>query len=151
MKGITLLLSFFFLFGSVRGQKANYEQAERFGKMKFGMLAGSLEVRPNYIGESDVFWYTFKTGDGVRYYYVDPKRGVKRELFDRKLLAKKLEEVTGEVVREEALSLRSVRVKEGGRAVEFKYAKRCFEYDVKENVLVQVEEEVHNSIPVAEL
>lgn len=32
MKGITLLLSFFFLFGSVRGQKANYEQAERFGK-----------------------------------------------------------------------------------------------------------------------
>ena len=145
MKGITLLLSFFFLFGSVRGQKANYEQAERFGKMKFGMLAGSLEVRPNYIGESDVFWYTFKTGDGVRYYYVDPKRGVKRELFDRKLLAKKLEEVTGEVVREEALSLRSVRVKEGGRAVEFKYAKRCFEYDVKENVLVQVEEEVHNS------
>ena len=36
-------------------------------------------------------------------------------------------------------------MKEGGRAVEFKYAKRCFEYDVKENVLVQVEEEVHNS------
>lgn len=59
MKGITLLLSFFFLFGSVRGQKANYEQAERFGKMKFGMLAGSLEVRPNYIGESDVILVYF--------------------------------------------------------------------------------------------
>lgn len=145
MKRISSLLFFFFLAGIAWGQKANYEQAERFGKMKFGALAGSLGVSPRFIGEGDEFWYAYKTGDGVRYYYVNPRRGVKRELFDRKLLGEKLRKATGEVIREKDLPLRDIRVSEEGRVVTFRCARRNFEYDTRKDVLAPVEEQVQAS------
>lgn len=145
MKRVSSLLLFFFLAGIAWGQKANYEQAEHFGKMKFGALAGSLQVSPRFTGEGDEFWYTFKTGDGVRYYYVNPRRRVKRELFDRKLLGEKLRKATGEVIREEDLPLRDIRVSEEGGVVTFRCAQRNFEYDTRKDVLVPLGEQVQAS------
>ena len=52
-------------------QKANYKEAERFMRGNAEKLVGSTKVSPRFLKESDKFWYSYKTGDGTRYYFVD--------------------------------------------------------------------------------
>ena len=85
-----ILLCLFSLSGV--GQKANYKQAERF--LNLESLVGSTSVLPNVLKGTDKFWYKYETKDGIRYYFVDPKAGLNRELFDRKELAGEISRVT---------------------------------------------------------
>ena len=62
--------------GRAVGQTANYRQAERFARGGEAYLSlHSLSVEPNSVTEnSDKFWFRYTTGDGLRYYLVDPKK-----------------------------------------------------------------------------
>ena len=137
MRRIILLLIFFVCSGIAWGQKANFEQAERFYDTRWNTLSGSMEVTPCFIEGNDEFWYAYKMGDGVYcYYYVNPKRWVKRKLFDQELLRKSLEKSTGKIIQKGSLSLHNISVSKGGTLVAFNYDQRDFEYDVEKNVLV---------------
>ncbi len=124
----------------VQGQKANFEQVERFTNMKFGKLVGTLIVSPHFINGSDRFWYSFVTGDGIRYYYVDPERKVKRELFDREVLARKLSSLTGTDVDARKLALRDFVFERGDKVFSFKFGRLVFRYDVRGNRLEEVKQ-----------
>lgn len=137
MRRIIFLLIFFVFSGIAWGQKANFEQAERFHDTRWNTLSGSMEVTPRFIEGSDEFWYAYKMGDGVYcYYYVNPKRRVKRKLFDQELLRKSLEKSTGKIIQKGSLSLCNISVSKGGTLVAFNYDQRDFEYNVEKNVLV---------------
>lgn len=48
------------------GQQANYKRAEQFMRGRGNDLIGSTKVEPRFLKESDKFWFTYKTGDGLR-------------------------------------------------------------------------------------
>mgnify|MGYP003050639117 CR=1 FL=1 len=56
----------------VLGQKANYKQAEKFRKI--GSEVKSLSVAPKFLKDSDKFWFSYETSEGVQYYFVDPEQ-----------------------------------------------------------------------------
>lgn len=93
--------SAFFVFGLIvlfqpslfaQETKANFELAERFTTDKMSKMVGSTSVRPRWIEDTDQFWYEYKTGAGVNWYYVDPAKKQKRLLFDQEEMAMQLSE-----------------------------------------------------------
>lgn len=74
--------------------KANYELAERFSSKKVGTMVFSTTVVPHWFKNSDKFWYNYKTGEGTRYYIVDPSAGTKKEIWDMAELAAEISEIT---------------------------------------------------------
>lgn len=143
----SIVLLFLLLAIVVRGQKANFEQAECFTRMKFGALVGSLGVSPHFFGTGDEFWYSYKTGDGVQFYYANPKAGIKRELFNRELMTRKLSEMTGKSVNQ-SIALQNIVPEKGGWVFSFQYDNQVFRYDVKRERLEQVEKEKNRTSPV---
>ena len=75
-------------------QKANYEQAARFSTKSLRKMVYSTRIRPNWFAESNKFWYSWKTAEGVNYFIVDAATGHKSEIFDLPKLARQLTEVT---------------------------------------------------------
>lgn len=78
--------------GSVSAQQANFVQAEKFRQINAEI--GSLNVIPNFLKDSDKFWYSYKTGEGTKYYFVDPAKREKRYLFENEYLAEELTKLT---------------------------------------------------------
>lgn len=76
-------------------QKANYELAEKFRVVSQPPLAKlSTEVSPRFFRNSDKFWFSYRTGEGTKYYLVDPARRSKTLLFDNDELISKVSEIT---------------------------------------------------------
>ena len=73
-----LLLIFLGLTQPADSQKADFETAERFAPEKLREMVGDRTVNPNWLHDSDTFWYTYKTSDGTHYYIVDPDKRSKR-------------------------------------------------------------------------
>src|SRR5262249_5630544 len=49
-------------------------------------------VRPVFIGKTDVFWYSYRTSSGTRYWKVNPRQRTKEPLFDQVKLGTQLSE-----------------------------------------------------------
>ena len=49
---------------------ANYELAERFSPKKVAKMVFSTKVQPNYFKNSNKFWYSYTTSEGIQYYIV---------------------------------------------------------------------------------
>ena len=96
MNRIIILLGFIaFHVTSFAQQKANYELAERMREITQAPISkNTLLIRPTFIKGSDCFYYSFQTGEGKKYYWVDPKRKEKRLLFDNAELVSKVSEMT---------------------------------------------------------
>lgn len=132
-----LIPCFFVLTGVA--QKANYKEAERFMRGKAEKLVGSTKVRPSFLKKSDKFWYNYKTGDGTRYYFVDPKAKVHRELFDREFMAAEISKHTHGPVNYKELPLRSLTFKEDEKTLKFNVDTFRFEYNIYTNRLVKID------------
>lgn len=95
-KKLTLIAAAFFAMltpsfaESDSGIVPNYDLAERFSPKKVSRMVFSTTVEPKWFKNSDRFWYSYKTSEGVRYYIVDPVRRTKTELFDLDELASEL-------------------------------------------------------------
>ena len=89
-----LLLVFFLCTSSAQGQGrgANWQQAQRYRSASLRHFSYSSSLRAHWIGQSESFWYRFKTSAGTRYWIVDPEARTKRELFDQDHLAALLSE-----------------------------------------------------------
>src|SRR5579871_6468793 len=73
---------------------ANYKQAFHFNSEFLRQFVYSTSVTPQWIGKTDVFWYSYRTSSGTDYWRVDPKSATKTPLFDRVKLAMQLSELT---------------------------------------------------------
>ena len=100
-------------------QTANFRQAERFLSSRTDGLVKTTAVIPNSIQGSSSFWYKYETGDGTRYYFVNPKRGIKKELFDRETIAGEIMKLTHEAVDYKDLNLKGLRFSEDESEVRF--------------------------------
>lgn len=116
-------------------QKADYRQAEKFRKA--GGEIGSLSVKPNFLKKSDKFWYSYKTGEGTQYYFVDPAKGVKQYLFENDYLAQELTKITSKPYNIKALPVKDIEFKEDGATIKFEVEKLKYEYNINTRVLTQ--------------
>ena len=88
-------------------QEANFEQAEKFRKA--GLEVGSLSVSPHFLKDSDCFWFSYKTGEGTQWYFVDPAKKDKRLLFDNAYMVQELTKITHKPYQEKALPLQNMK------------------------------------------
>ena len=72
----------------------NYRLAGRFAPYKIQELIHSTSVQPNWIENSERFWYSWETNDGRSYHLVDPQAGTKTEIFDNDRIAAELTRIT---------------------------------------------------------
>ncbi|MBN2665783.1 MAG: DPP IV N-terminal domain-containing protein [Bacteroidales bacterium] len=75
-------------------QKADFKAAEKFRSDNITSRIGDLSVNPNWIEESDLFWYSYKTSSGKKFYYVDAQARSKQLLFDSRYMASELKKLT---------------------------------------------------------
>ena len=121
------------------GQQANYKRAEQFMRGRGNDLIGSTKVEPRFLKESDKFWFTYKTGDGLRYYFVDPKARKKQELFDRDFMARELSKITHKPMNSKNLTLQNIRFKEDEKTMTFQMDTFAFSYDIFARRLVKLD------------
>ncbi len=67
-----------------------YALAERFTADKLANMLFSTTVDPHWFKSGDKFWYSYKTGEGTRWYVVDPGARSKRPLWDHDKMASEL-------------------------------------------------------------
>jgi Dipeptidyl aminopeptidases/acylaminoacyl-peptidases len=86
-----ILLPFSFF---LTAQKADFKSAEKFRADNLTPKYGDLAVNANWIEESDIFWYSFKTSAGKNYYYVNAATKSKQPMFESKYMAAELHKLT---------------------------------------------------------
>jgi len=75
-------------------QKADFKAAEKFRSDNLTPKYGDLSVNPNWIEESDIFWYSFKTSAGKNFYYVNAATKSKQPMFESKYMAAEIRKLT---------------------------------------------------------
>jgi dipeptidyl-peptidase-4 len=87
MKRAFILTFILLLTTVVYSQKADFKAAEKFRSSNLVLKTGDIRVRPNWIHESNKFWYSYKKSDGKNYYYVDADAKSKKLMFDSRYMA----------------------------------------------------------------
>ena len=113
-------------------QKANYKLAERYKKHEIvGVSGNSMAIYPEFINDSDRFWYSFSDSNGKRYYYVDPAKKLKRLLFDNDELVAQISKETRKAYNSKDLSLQSIEFEKKERSFTFEFDGAKYRYTVK--------------------
>jgi dipeptidyl-peptidase-4 len=88
---------------------ANFQLAARFAPYKARELVHSTSVAPQWIGETDRFWYQWENSDGTFYYVVDPARSTKGQIFDNDRIAAELTRITKDPFDGQHLPIRNIQ------------------------------------------
>ena len=113
----------------------NYRQAAQYSSRYLRQFLYSTSVTPRWIGDTDEFWYSFKTSTGTSYYRVDPVRAKKEPLFDRVKLGAQLGAMIKKPVNPKQLPISSVRLNKEATHLEFVSDRKSYKYDLKTEVL----------------
>ncbi|MEC7584562.1 MAG: DPP IV N-terminal domain-containing protein [Planctomycetota bacterium] len=109
--------------------KANYKQATKFSSSFLSKFVYDSSVTPGWIGETDCFWYRFRTSDGRHYWLVDADALTKVPLFDHDLMAARLSELLETPIDAEAIDLSGIEFDESGNEMKFVAKGWNFTYD----------------------
>ncbi len=102
-----------------RVQKANYDLASRWTAQKVGKMVFDTAVTPHWLETGDKFWYSYETGQGRRFYLVDPLKKSKAPLFDNAKMAAQLTNVTRIPYDAQHLPITTVRMVKKDSAFQF--------------------------------
>ena len=121
-------------------QKANYKLAERYKKHEIvGVSGNSMAIYPEFINDSDRFWYSFSDSNGKRYYYVDPAKKLKRLLFDNDKLVAQISKETRKAYNSKDLSLQSIEFDKKERSFTFEFDGAKYRYTVKTGTVEKID------------
>ena len=109
--------------------RANYKLATKFSSSFLSKFVYDSAVTPGWIGETDTFWYRFRTNEGRRYWLVDADAQTKVPLFDHDLMAARLSESLETPIDAEAIDLSGVEFDEAGKEMKFVAKGWNFTYD----------------------
>jgi dipeptidyl-peptidase 4 len=90
-------------------QKADFKAAEKFRADNLTPKYGDLAVNANWIEESDIFWYPFKTSSGKNYFYVNASTKSKQLMFESKYMASELRKLTHHPYNDLDLPLKDIK------------------------------------------
>src|SRR5580704_10203211 len=109
---------------------ANYPLAQKFNKEFIAQHVQEASVSPQWIGKTDLFWYSARTNTGTRYWKVDPTKKERMPLFDHVALAASLSELAKKPLDGDTLSLTRLVVAEDGKKLTFVYGQHQYEWDL---------------------
>lgn len=148
MKKIILLLFITTAFAwSLQAQltpvtKADYRAAARFTSAKVRNMVHSTSVNPHWMKESNRFWYTYETSEGISYYIVDPLRKRKELLFNNAKMAADMSRLTGDPFDAKHLSITNLKFIKGETALQFEVkSKLAWEEEKEEEEIGDDQEE----------
>ncbi len=95
------------------------ELAERFSQSKLRNMLFSTRVDPVWFKSGNKFWYSYKTGDGTKWYVVDPSARTKKLLFDNDKLASELTQIVKDPFIGSQLPIKNLEVLEDGKTFTF--------------------------------
>lgn len=139
MKKYVLVLVLVFTCSLSYGQyKADFRAAEKYNSENLGKMLGSSSVQPTWLKKSDLFWYSYKTGDGSLWWLVDPAKKAKSPLFDVYYLAAKINQMILKPVNHLDLPIKNLKFKDNNKSFNFEIDSFKFEYKLanKEVILV---------------
>ncbi len=143
MKIIYIVVFLLFVIGGGKGyaqQKANFKLADRFTNTNFRVAdKNSMSIYPQYINDSDCFWYSFTTSEGKRYYYVNPAKREKRLLFNTEKVFGFLNNETHEVCDANNFDLQDVKFDDKGTSFTFAFEKFRYRYDMKTEEMTKLD------------
>lgn len=120
-----------------QAQKADFRSAEKFRADNLAPKYGDLSVSANWIEESDIFWYSYKTPAGKNYYYVNAATRSKVPLFDSRYMAAEIRKLSHRPYNELDLPLRNIEFeKKSTTRFTFMVDSLKFQYDVTSQKLV---------------
>lgn len=135
MKRILLLLMSVLAVTGVSAQertpitKSNYTAAERFSPAKVRQMVSSTSVVPNWLEESNSFWYSYATAEGTKWYFVDPDKKIKRPLFDNDKMAADLTRILRDPYDAQHLPAMNIRFNLDEKAFRFTVESKVEEED----------------------
>jgi len=113
-----------------RVNRPDYQQAAQYSTPYLRQFLYDTAVTPRWIGESDQFWYAYRTSKGTSYVRVDCRNGTKAPLFDHVKLASQLMELLQKPLDPAALSLSRLSVSTEGTKLKFVADGYDYEYDL---------------------
>ncbi len=97
----------------------DYSRAKGFYANKLAELVYRGSVAPNWIPDSEQFWYRAKTREGKQFVFVDPQRKERRPAFDHAKLASSLSKAAGAEYSADALPFDAFRYANDGHRISF--------------------------------
>ncbi|GAB5551168.1 MAG: DPP IV N-terminal domain-containing protein [Saprospiraceae bacterium] len=99
--------------------KADYRAAARYSPTQIRKMVHSTSVSPHWLKESNRFWYTYETSEGLAYYIVDLDRKQKKALFDNAKMAADMSRLTGDPFDAQHLYISKLRFIENETVLQF--------------------------------
>lgn len=129
---ILKLLALLFMFSTLAySQKADFRAAEKFTSENLGKMVGSTSVRPVYLKDSDIFWYSYKTGNGEYYWMVDPAKKIREPLFDNYYLVSEVNQKINKILNPLEPGIKKLEFKKDNKSFNFEVDSFKFEYILK--------------------
>lgn len=135
MKKILFLFVFALLLCGLQAQervpvtKSNYAAAERFTSAKVRNMVFSTDVRPNWMENSNRFWYSYRDSDGTKWYIVDPEKKSRSLMFDNDTMAADLTRILKDPYDGQHLPIRDIRFTADEKAFRFTVESKVEEED----------------------
>lgn len=143
MKRITSALFMAFAVISLSAQKADFQAAEKFSAANLSTKTGDLTVKPEWIENTDLFWYSYKTSSGKNFFVVDAAKKSKQLLFDSRYMASQLHLLTHKPYNELDLPIIELKfLKKSTLRFTFKIDSIQYLYDRGTNLLV-IKDTIH--------
>lgn len=138
-KLIFLIMAGFMFAGSGFGQKADFRAAEKFSSDNIKKMLGSTSVRAKWLKDSDKFWYSYKTGDGNFYWFVNPAKKTKELLFDNNYLCSEVNQQINKILNSLDPGIKNLKFKDENDAFNFEVDSFKFEYNMKTKAITIVD------------
>ncbi|MFC1554760.1 DPP IV N-terminal domain-containing protein [candidate division KSB1 bacterium] len=142
---LTALMVSFFLGSASFAQeaekpKANYKLAEKFlSNNVTNNLLFDTSVRPNWIENTEKFWYRFKNKEGTEFYVVDPEDKTKEPVFDNAKLAAGLSLHLKKPFDPKHNPVSTIKFVKENKVVEFQIDSLKFEYDLASHAVTFID------------
>ncbi len=93
--------------------------AERFTASKLGNMLFSTTIDPHWFKSGEKFWYSYKTGEGTKWYIVDPATRKQELMFDHDKMAAQLTEIMHDPFIAAQLPISNLEIDEDGHTFTF--------------------------------
>ncbi|MFC1555355.1 DPP IV N-terminal domain-containing protein, partial [candidate division KSB1 bacterium] len=146
IKCIVLALCLVFVFSTVfaQGKQEDYDRANQLREKVSGLVYNS-EVRPNWIGDSNEFWYANTIKEGTEFIKVDPDNKSKEHAFDHNKLAESLSKATGDQYSAFKLPFNRFEFAEDERSIKFNLEENVWTCDLNSYECKDTGEEVQRA------
>lgn len=121
-------------------QNPDFRKCYRFSEENLSKYCPALGIYPSKVEGTNLFWYTYMTHEGLKYYLVDPEKKEKREMFSVERLVTQLTGLLGKTFNVRDFRIGNIEFDKHASSFTFTREGRKFRYDMKTETLKEEED-----------